>query len=125
MLKLREFSIGYYVDGKPLLDPDLNVEITKNDLDSAETGRDESGVMHRIVLREGVRTWGFTYAILSAAEYAYMESLFKGKTTFEFAFVSEKGELCTTRAYCSKRNITLRDYRTGVYKNLKFNIIEC
>lgn len=121
----REFCYEYLVDGKPMLVPDMNVSITENDLDSECSGRDESGYMHRLVLRSGIKTFGFSYAVLDAEDYAYLQSLFKGKSDFEFSYRNPDGSVAVTRAYSSKRSITLRDYITGEYKNLKFNIIEC
>ena len=121
----RKFTEEYLIDGMPLLAPDMNVTITENDLDSSASGRDQSGFLHRIVLRYGVKTWEFVYTILSADDYAYIQSLFSGKANFNFSYRSPDGTVCHTTAYSSKRSITLRDYATGEYKNLKFNIIEC
>ena len=42
------------------------------------------GVMHRIVVREKVGTWGFTYSRLTDAQYAYLVGLFAGKAQFSF-----------------------------------------
>ena len=121
----REYCYEYLIDGDPLLAPDMNVNITENDLDSPASGRDEAGYMHRIIIRSGVKTWEFVYAVLDAEDYAYIQSLFKGKANFKFSYRASDGSVETTTAYSSKRSITLRDYATGEYKNLKFNIIEC
>lgn len=121
----REFCYEYLVDGEPLLAPDMNVNITENDLDASDSGRDEAGFMHRIIIRSGVKTWEFVYAVLDAEDYTYIQSLFKGKAQFVFSYRNPDGSVSTTNAYSSKRSITLRDYTTGEYKNLKFNIIEC
>lgn len=121
----RTFCYEYLVDGNPMLSPDMNVNITENDLDDSASGRDEAGYMHRIVVRSGVKTWEFIYAILDAADYLYIQSLFKGKAHFDFTYRNPDGSVTTTKAYSSKRGIILRDLATGEYKNLKFNIIEC
>lgn len=121
----REYCHEFLVDGKPLLWPDMNVNVTENDLDSDASGRDEMGNMHRIVLRSGVKTWEFVYTVLDAEDYLYIQSLFKGKADFDFSFRNPDGSMSITKAYSSKRSITLRDYTSGEYKNLKFNIIEC
>lgn len=115
----------YKIDGKPMLVPDADVSLSFSDLDSSDSGRDESGVMHRIVVRHRVGTWGFNYSQLTAEEYKYMRSLFEGKSEFAFTYRDLDGYLVETKAYCSNDSITYHNARLGLYKNLKFNIIEC
>ena len=119
------FFEDYQIDGKPMLVPDADVSLSFADLDSSDSGRDESGIMHRIVVRERVATWGFNYSSLTAEEYKYMRSLFAGKSEFAFTFRDLDGYLVETRAYCSNDSITYHNARLGLYQNLKFNIIEC
>ena len=114
----------YKVDGSALLVPDADVEITGNDLDSADSGRDESGVMHRIMVRSRVKTWEFHYSHLTEEEYRYMKNLFNGKSVFQFSF-PEDGITGTVTAYCSGDSITYRNARTGLYGNYKIKIVEC
>lgn len=114
------YSPDYTVDGRPLLDSSEDAEQSFSDLDASDSGRDESGYMHREVLREKVGTWSFNYPLLDAEDYAYMKSLFNGRATFTFAHPEGS---CT--AYMSKYSIVVKNHRTGLYKNLKFNIIEC
>ena len=122
---MRSYYTDFKIDGRPVLVPDENVEISQNDLDSEDTGRDESGVMHRIVLRERLKTFGFNYGHLTAEEYRYMESLFAGKPEFVFSYRGVDGNMAECIAYCSNNSITLRNAKTGDYRNYKFNIIEC
>lgn len=121
---IRAYDTAYKVDGSALLAPDEGVEISLSDLDASDSGRDESGVMHRFAVREKVRTFGFSYAILDKEDYAYIMGLFDGKNTFTFSFL-ENGAVKTCTAYCSKASVVLHSSRTGLYKNLKFNIVEC
>lgn len=122
---LRSYDDSWTVDGLPMLSPDEGVENTQNDLDAEDSGRDESGYLHRIVIREKVNTWGFTYKVLTSEEYSYLMSLFAGKSTFIFGYLDMDGQIKECEAYCSKNSITIHNPRTDIYKNLKFNIIEC
>lgn len=115
----------YKIDGNPVIAPDEGVSLSFSDLDSSDSGRDESGVMHRIVVRHRVCTWGFNYAVLTAEEYRYMRSLLDGKTAFDFSYRAVDGTVKTCRAYCSNDSIAYHNAKLGLYKNLKFNIIEC
>ena len=120
-----KFLEDYKINGKPMLVPDADVSLSFADLDSSDSGRDESGIMHRIVVRERVATWGFNYSKLTAEEYRYMRSLFAGKPEFTFTYRDLNGYLVETKAYCSNESITYHNARLGLYQNLKFNIIEC
>ena len=117
----------YQIDGKPMLAPDHDPEFSFSDLDSSDSGRDESGYMHRVRVREGVGTWGFEYAHLTDAELAYMQSLFAGKATVAFTHPvfgdSSATETCT--AYRSQCSATWKSKVTGEWRNYKFNIIQC
>lgn len=121
----RNLYYEFLIDGKPVLVPDEDMDITANDLDSEDSGRDESGVMHRQRLRKRVKTWSFEYAVLTHADYVYMEQLFEEKADFTFTFPDLDGQKAECKAYCSKNSITLHNAKTGIYKNYKFNIIEC
>lgn len=122
---MRNYYYDFLIDGKPILVPDQDVTLEVSDLDSDESGRDESGVMHRIVLRAGVKKWNLPYAVLTREEYLYMKSLFAGKTKFQVEYRDDDGHIARCTAYQSNHGITIRNARTGVYKNYKCNIIEC
>lgn len=122
---MRKFDFDFLIDGKPILAPDEGVTVSYEDLDSSESGRDESGVMHRIVMREGVKKVPLTYAFLNKEDYLYMESLFKGKPQFEVECRDFDGSQLHFTAYRSKHSITIQNVRTGIYKNYTFSIIEC
>ena len=122
---MRKFDFEYLVDGKPMLAADQGVVLKYADLDSQDAGRDESGYLHRSVLRERVRTWGFTYGVVTGEELSYLTDLFAGKPTFLFRFRNAQGQEECCRCYCSNHSVTFQNRRTGLYQNLKFNIIEC
>lgn len=122
---MRQLYEDFLIDGQPIYAPDEDMTVSYEDLDSEESGRDEGGFMHRIVLREGVKKFALSYASLSRDEYLYMESLFKGKATFSVMHRDDDGNVQEFMAYRSKHSITVRNAKTGQYKNYSFNIIEC
>ena len=121
---MRHLTDCYQIDGKPMYAPDTEPDFSFTDLDASDSGRTEDGVMHRIVVREKVATFGFGYALLDREDYAYLEGLMAGKAEFAFGYVGSDGQTHTVTAYCSKTSIVLKS-RNGLYKNYKFNIIQC
>lgn len=73
---MRKTVPFYQIDGQPMLAPDADPQFTFNDLDSSDSGRDESGVLRRIVVREKVGSWSFAYSYLTDEEYAAIVHLF-------------------------------------------------
>lgn len=121
---IRAYSTQYTIDGQAMPEPDEEVSLSFSDLDADDSGRTEDGVMHRIVVREKVATFGFSYALLDREDYALLESLMAGKAEFAFGYTGADGQSRTITAYCSKTSIVLKS-RDGLYKNYKFNIIQC
>ena len=117
---VRKYWEACCIDGRPVLVPDGDVEISRSDLDAEDSGRDESGVMHRIPVRYRVATWTLSYATLRADEYDYLISLTEGKADFAFIFGGK-----SYRAYCSSDGATLVNAVTGDYRNFKLKIIQC
>lgn len=117
----------FQIDGKPMYAPDCDIEPSYSDLDSSDTGRDEGGYMHREVVREKVATWPFSYGSLTDEEYSYTIGLFAGKSTFSFTHpvAGSSSQTATTECYCSKYSIAWRSAVNGLWRNLKFNVIEC
>lgn len=124
---MRQKVDFYQVDGQPMPAPDEEPEFSFADLDASDSGRDESGVMHRIVVREKVGTWSFSYAHLSDEDLAYLRNLFAGKAQFTFTHPvfgsSNATESCT--AYMSQCSAVWKNQRSGLWRNFKFNIIQC
>ena len=110
----------YTINGKPLIPPDGDVQMSFEDLDSAQSGRDQAGFMHRIPVRYKVGVWEFSYSRLTGEEYAYMLSVLP--KAGNFIFTHPQGQ---TAAYLSKFSIVYHNAKTDTYKNLKFSIIEC
>ena len=117
----------YQINGKPLLAPDAGVEMSFQDLDAAESGRDESGFMHRIPVRSKVGVWNFSYSHLTEQEYGYLLQMMPEGASFQFTYPApgDSSRQKTTTAYLSQYGVVWRNARTGDYRNLKFSIIEC
>ena len=62
---MRKKTDLFLIDGLPMLAPDENVELSPEDIDASDSGRDESGVMHRFVVQQGVGKWTFSYGCLT------------------------------------------------------------
>ena len=115
----------FLVDGKPILVPNAEVEFSYQDLDSGSAGRDESGFMHRIRVRRRVATWSFSYFALGREQFHYMEQLLSQNPVFTFTYPGSDGTAKTCQAYCAKTSLTFENARLNLYRNYKFNIIEC
>lgn len=124
---MKPYAKMFLVNGKPMFAPDDDVAVSYSDLDSDESGRDENGVMHRIVVQYKMGTWTFTYAYITEAEKKYMESLFPNAPDFQFTHPDriDASAAVTTRSYRSNYAISWQNAITGQWRNYKFNIIEC
>lgn len=122
---MRPWFYDLQIDGKPILTPDCDINVVLTDLDDADSGRDESGVMHRIVLRRRMKSIPLTYKVLTSADYLYMESLFGDKDEFRVDYRDLNGQPGSFVGYRSKHGITIHNARTGTCKNYNFNLIEC
>lgn len=117
----------FQINGKPMLIPDADVGVSYEDLDSADSGRDESGVMHRFMVRNKVAVWSFTYSHITEEEKNYMESLFGSAAVFSFTHPDREGSETAEvhQAYRSKYAISWKNARTGLWSNYSFQIIQC
>ena len=124
---MRAYSTDFFVNGKPLLVPDEEVQHNYEDLDDSSSGRDESGVMHRVVVRYKVGSWSFSYSHMTEEERKYMESVFPEEPTFVFKHPTrlDAGALEETTCYRSKYALSWKNARTGLWSGYGFNIIEC
>lgn len=123
---MRNTTDLFMINGMPILLPDEEVGISYEDLDSADAGRDESGVMHRILIRSKVPVWSFSYAYLTEEDMRYMESLFGDSATFRFTHPNRlDGTPVESICYRSKYGISWKNARSGLWRNYSFNIIAC
>ena len=116
----------FQINGFSMLAPDQGVEMSFQDIDAPDAGRDEGGFMHRSVLRRKVGVWNFVYSCLTKQEYAYMRSLIDAAAgSFAFTYPGEDGKPKIVTAYLSGYGICWYSAKTGLYRNLKFSVIEC
>lgn len=115
------------INGRPILAPDEGVGFSYEDLDSADSGRDEGGFMHRIPVRYKVSSWSFPYSSLTEEERAYMEGLFPDAPEFEFTHPDRHDATKSVMSTCYRTKYSLSWYNAveGLWKNYKFNIVQC
>ena len=114
----------FRIDGRALPAPDAGMEMKFEDIDAADAGRDESGFMHRSPVRRQVGVWSFHYSWLSAEGYAYLRQLLT-PDTFTFTCPDGLGGSRECTAYVAAHGIARQDKGTGMFRNVKFNVIEC
>ena len=116
----------FKINGKPMFAPDEGVQIAWADIDSAESGRDEAGNQHRIVIRYDVASLTFTYSHISEAELAYMRCIFPKEPDllFEYPLPEDSTQTRRVRAYRQKHSISWKNAATGQFRNYKFTITE-
>ncbi len=117
----------YQINGKKLLAPDQDVEMSFEDIDAADAGRDESGYMHRHVVRSKLGVWNFVYSHLTQEEYSYLLGLMPTDGTFTFTYPdpADLTKRKNTTAYLSGYGVVWHSARTKDYRNMKFSVIEC
>ena len=124
---MRETTTLFQINGRPMLVPDAQVGMSYEDVDGADAGRDESGYMHRIMVRCKVGVWSFSYAGLTEEEKNYTEALFGTDATFTFTHPDrlDSAKAVETECYRSKYGLFWRNARTGLWSGYSFQIIEC
>lgn len=125
MVIKRSYDNFHLIDGVPMLTPDIDVEITYEDLESSDSGFDQGGFYHRIVMKFNRRKWKFKYAILTKDEFVYLRALLKGKQSFLFSFQNEQEKTETVMAISNPVTVAFQSKRSGLYKNLTIEIVEC
>ena len=117
----------YQIDGMAMVAPDADVQMSFEDLDGAQSGRDESGFMHRILVRRKVGVWEFSYSHLTRQEYAYMMSILPQGGSFVFTHPGrqDSSQPEQTQAYISRYGVVWHSAKTDSYRNLTFSVIEC
>lgn len=116
----------FQIDGQPMLAPDKDMAISLEDVEASDSGRDESGFLHRIVMRQAVGRWTFSYTGLTQQEYGYMEGLFAGKESFRFAYPAPTdGTPRVATAYRKQHKVRWHSIPTGDFCSYTFDIVTC
>lgn len=116
----------FLIDDMPMLVPDGDVRISVENIVSGDSGRDESGELHRFVARRNVQSWDFVYSQLTREEYAYMEKLFAKKDDFQFTFLSATdGTSQTATAFRDKHSVLWLSASKGLFRDYRFRISVC
>ena len=116
----------FQVNGQDLLLPDAGVEFSYEDIDSADAGRDQSGVMHRQMVRCKVGKWTFHYDFLTQQQLEYLEQLFPDSATFTFTHPDRRtGQPTQSKAYRSRVSMSWYSARLGLWRNYSFSVIAC
>ena len=123
---MRSETHLFTVNGKPLLAPDAGVSVSYCDINGADAGRDQNGVLHPSVLRYKVAVWEFAYSHLTEEEKRYLEGLFPDAPTFRFGHPSRSDASKQEETECcrSQYGISWKNARTGLWSGLKFQIAE-
>jgi len=121
----RPYDESHLIDGSKVLSSDVDVQITYEDSESPSSGFDQSGIYHRWITRYNKRSWKFEYGFLTKEEFVYLKKLIKGKATFQFSFLNEEDKMETVNAYAQPLSVAYQSKRSGLFKNLTIEIVEC
>ena len=123
---MRDETLLFSVNGRPLPVPDGEVAVTYTDVEAMNPVRDQDGFLHRCVLRSAVAAWDFYYQCLTEPERQWLESLFPA-TGEPFLFVHPDREdlhkPAASLCYREKCTVALRDSR-GIWSDCRFRIRE-
>lgn len=109
----------YYMDGRALPPANGGVKCRRADLESGESGRDEGGFLHRVVLRTGVLSWVFSYRDLTPTACRQLLEVLPQKDCFLL-----QGE-DARRCYLEEISTHRRDTLQGTVYDVTLTVREC
>ncbi len=112
--------MAYYIDGEKLPELGGSVTLQMTDLESGETGRDEAGFFHRAVLRQGLRSWEFSYRELTPRAYTALMAQLPRKDSFLL-----KGDSDAVRCWLASLEASRAESLKGPVYRLCFTVKEC
>ena len=122
---MRSLYYDFQIDGQPVPVPDADLSVEVVDLEAEDSGYDESGVLHRFLVRKQVHCITLLYDVLSREEYHYLRALVGGKDTFSVQYRGVDGQPSELIGYCTGLQAALHNAKQGIYKGLKLVIREC
>ena len=120
-------TLGYWMVGNShIYTPSTPCKIEHSNIVGADSGHDETGIMHIDWVRRDVRKVFLKYNAITETELAYMMGLMQGKE-FTFKFI-DQGSVQTIDAYVGESTYDFYSYSAaydeGVYVNFEIHVVE-
>ena len=116
----------WMVDSSHIYIPSTPCKVEHSNVVGADSGRDESGLMHIDWVARDKRKVFLHYNAMSASELDTMLTLLQGKE-FSFKFL-DQGSVQTMNAYCGECNYQFYTnsslYSEAIYTEVEFHVIE-
>lgn len=118
---------GYWMVGSShIYVPSTPCKVEHSNVVGADSGRDDSGLMHIDWVRRDVRKVFVHYNAITQTELNYVMGLMQGKE-FTFKFL-DQGSVQTINAYAGESSYEFYSYSSayaeGVYTNFEIHVIE-
>lgn len=118
---------GYWMVGSShIYIPSTPCKVEHSNVVGADSGRDETGIMHVDWVRRDVRKVNLHYNAITETELSYMMNLMQGKE-FTFKFI-DQGSVQTIDAYVGESSYEFYSYSSaydeGVYMDFEIHVIE-
>ena len=121
---MRELTDLFQINGSPIPVPDSRVVLRFADLEAPDSGLDESGTLHRFLLRSRVPGWELRYTLLRDDEMAYLMQLLSQGPDFRFTHPSLDGTV-TTVCYCPELELGWEDAAAGLWRDTVLRVKAC
>ena len=120
-------TLGYWMVGTShIYVPSTPCKVEHSNVVGADSGRDETGIMHIDWVRRDVRKVYLHYNAITKTELAYLMNLMQGKE-FTFKFI-DQGSVQTIYAYVGESSYEFYSYSSaydeGVYTNFEIHVVE-
>ena len=120
-------TLGYWMVGTShIYVPSTPCKVEHSNVVGADSGRDETGIMHIDWVRRDVRKVYLHYNAITETELAYLMNLMQGKE-FTFKFI-DQGSVQTIDAYVGESSYEFYSYSSayddGVYTNFEIHVVE-